>query len=92
MGKVLEIHKYKGDAFMYVVASTNKHSENDVKNDTEKMNNMLSPEMKSEGIHYVFAISTADRMTRKTGEQSTRRAKGKQDTEESGSPLAIVNS
>lgn len=97
MGQVFEIHKYKGDAFMYIVARTNKHSEDYVKNDVEKMNNMLSPEMKVEGIRYVFALGTVDSMTKKTGGRSgSRKGKGnKQATEENSSgssPLVPVGS
>ena len=95
MGQVFEIHKYKGDAFMYVAARTNKHSEEYVKNDVEKMNDMLLPEMKAEGIHYIFALGTVDSMTRrKTSERSARKTKEKQNTEENNSnpPATIVNS
>ncbi len=84
MGQVFEIHKYKGDVFLYVVARTNKHSEDYVKSDVEKMNNMLSPEMKAEGMRYVFALGTVDTIARKAGERA--RKKGKQ--EEENSPLA----
>ena len=88
MERVFEIHKYRADAFLYVVARTNKHSEDYVKNDVEKMNNMLSPEMKAEGIRYVFALGTVDSMAKKTGERT--RKKGKQQESEENSPL--VNS
>jgi hypothetical protein len=96
MGQIFEIHKYKGDAFMYVVARTNKHSEDYVKNDIEKMNNMLSPEMKAEGIHYVFALGTVDSVIKKTGERSARKLRGKQNIVEennnNNSAFASINS
>jgi hypothetical protein len=67
--QVFEIHKYKGDELQYVVARTNKHSEEYVRNDVEKMNSLLTPEMKADGIGYVFALGTVDSMTKKTGER-----------------------
>lgn len=61
MGVVYEIHKYQHDDFQYVVARTNKYSENKVKNDVERMNGMLNVSLRTMGIKYVFAISdTAD--------------------------------
>jgi hypothetical protein len=61
MGLVYEIHKYVHDDFQYVVARTNKYSENKVKNDVERMNGMLNESLKTMGIKYVFVISdTAD--------------------------------
>ena len=61
MGLVYEIHKYQNDDFQYVVARTNKYSENKVKNDVERMNGMLYESLKTMGIKYVFVISdTAD--------------------------------
>jgi len=61
MGVVYEIHKYQHDDFQYVVARTNKYSENKVKNDVERMNGMLNESLKTMGIRYVFVISdTAD--------------------------------
>lgn len=69
MAQVYEIHKYRGESFLYVVARTNKHAEDYVKSDIEKMNNMLTPEMKSEGIRYVFALGTVESMTKKAGEK-----------------------
>jgi hypothetical protein len=61
MGLVYEIHKYQHDDFQYVVARTNKYSENKVKNDVERMNGMLNESLKTMGLRYVFVISdTAD--------------------------------
>jgi hypothetical protein len=57
MGVVYEIHKYLHENFQYVVARTNKYSENKVKNDVERMNAMLSESLKTMGTRYVFAIS-----------------------------------
>jgi hypothetical protein len=76
MGQVFEIHKYRGDSFLYVVARTNKHSEDYVKSDVDKMNNMLTPEMRSEGIRYVFALGTVESMTKKTGDRTRKKEKG----------------
>ena len=67
--QVFEIHRYRGEELQYVVARTNKHSEDYVRSDVEKMNSLLTPEMKAEGIRYVFALGTVDSMTRKTGDR-----------------------
>lgn len=72
--QVFEIHRYRGDEFQYVVARTNKHSEDYVKKDVEKMNSLLSPEMKADGIRYVFALGTVDSMVKKTGEKKKKSA------------------
>ena len=53
-----EIHRYQHDNFEYVVARTNKYTEEQVKNDVGIMNEMLSDEAKSQGIRYVFAIGS----------------------------------
>jgi len=76
MGQVYEIHKYKEESFMYIVARTNKHAEDYVKNDVDRMNNMLTPEMKSEGVRYVFALGTVESMTKKAGERTRKKDKG----------------
>lgn len=74
MSRIYEIHRFKGDEFQYVVARTNKHSEDYVRADVEKMNALLTPEMKSEGIRYVFALGTVDSMNKKTGEKKKKQA------------------
>lgn len=71
--QVFEIHKYRGEELQYVVARTNKHTEDYVRSDVEKMNSLLTPEMKAEGIRYMFALGTVDSMTKKTGDK--KRAK-----------------
>ena len=55
MALLYEIHCYHEDVFQYVVARTNKFSEEKVKKDVEQMNNMLNSELRSKGIRYVFA-------------------------------------
>jgi len=55
MAQFYEIHCYQEDVFQYVVARTNKFSEEKVKKDVEQMNNMLSSELIRKGIRYVFA-------------------------------------
>lgn len=72
LNRVYEIHRYRGEEFLYVVARTNKHSEDYVKSDVEKMNAFLTPEIKAEGIRYVFALGTVDSMARKAGEKKKR--------------------
>jgi hypothetical protein len=73
--QVFEIHKYRGDAFMYIVARTNKHSEAYVRGDIQKMNDMLTPEMKAEGIRYVFALGTIESINKRTGERTRKKDK-----------------
>jgi hypothetical protein len=80
MGRVYEIHKYKGESFLYVVARTNKHAEDNVKGDVDKMNGMLTPEMKSEGIRYVFTFGTVDSMAKKAGDRAKKKDKSVLDT------------
>ena len=75
MGQVYEIHKYRSESFLYVVARTNKHSEDYVRSDVEKMNDMLSPGMRAEGIRYVFALGTVDSMSKKAGDRSRKKEK-----------------
>lgn len=73
MKDVYEIHKYQNGEFQYVVARTNKHSEEKVRNDVDKMNNMLSEEFKSQGINYTFAVGTmADYMKNASKRQKER--------------------
>ncbi|MGB7956455.1 MAG: hypothetical protein WCF23_20980 [Candidatus Nitrosopolaris sp.] len=55
MAQLYEIHCYHEDVFQYVVARTNKFSEEKVKKDIEQMNTMLSSELIRKGIRYVFA-------------------------------------
>ena len=57
MGVKYEIHKYQQDDFQYVVASTNKYSENKVRKDVERMNAMLNESLKALGTRYIFAIN-----------------------------------
>ena len=73
--QVFEIHKYRGDEFMYIVARTNKHSEDYVRADVERMNNMLTPEMRAEGTRYAFALGTIESINRRTGERSRKKGR-----------------
>jgi hypothetical protein len=75
MGQIYEIHKYRGESFLYVVARTNKHQEDYVKSDVERMNEMLSPQIRSEGIRYMFALGTVDGMSKKTGDRTKKKDK-----------------
>ena len=75
MGQVYEIHKYSGESFLYVVARTNKHAEDYVRGDVDRMNGMLTPEMKSEGIRYVFALGTVESMAKKAGDRTKKKDK-----------------
>ena len=58
MPDIYEIHRYQNDSFQYIVATTNKHSEEHVKQDVDHFNAILSHEMKSQGIKYVFAMGS----------------------------------
>ncbi|HEV8405182.1 MAG TPA: hypothetical protein VGQ13_04660 [Nitrososphaera sp.] len=75
MGQVYEIHKYRSESFLYVVARTNKHAEDYVRSDVEKMNDILSPGMRAEGIRYVFALGTVDSMSKKAGDRLRKKEK-----------------
>jgi hypothetical protein len=55
MAQLYEIHCFQEGVFQYVVARTNKFSEEKVKKDVEQMNNMLNSELIKKGIRYVFA-------------------------------------
>jgi hypothetical protein len=57
MGIIFEIHKYQNEDFKYVVARTNKYSENKVRKDVERMNGMLNESLKATGTRYIFAIN-----------------------------------
>jgi hypothetical protein len=59
MANVYEIHRYTGDDFQYIVARTNKYSEEKIRKDVERMNAMLSNELKAQGVRYVFAIGSS---------------------------------
>ena len=69
---VYEIHRYQNENFQYVVARTNKNSEEHVRKDVEKMNAMLSNEMKAQGIKYVFAIGSMSDIIRQRGKKSKK--------------------
>ena len=74
MANVYEIHRYAGDDFQYVVARTNKYAEEKIRKDVERMNAMLSDELKAQGIRYVFAIapSTTDIINTKQASKRER--------------------
>jgi hypothetical protein len=59
MVNVYEIHRYAGDDFQYVVARTHKYAEEKIRKDVERMNAMLSTELKAQGVRYVFAIGSS---------------------------------
>jgi hypothetical protein len=54
MNNIHEIHRYQNDTFQYIVATTNKYTEEQVRQDVERFNAILSNEMKSQGIRYIF--------------------------------------
>jgi hypothetical protein len=69
---VYEIQRYAHDNFQYVVARTNKNTEEQVRKDVEKMNAMLSNEMKAQGIKYVFAIGSMSDMIKQRAKKSKK--------------------
>ena len=69
---VYEIHRYQNENFQYVVARTNKNSEEHVRKDVEKMNAMLSNEMKAQGIKYVFATGSMSDIIKQRGKKSKK--------------------
>ena len=71
---VYEIHRYQHDNFQYIVARTNKYTEEQVRKDIEKMNEMLSEEAKSQGIRYVFAIGSMSDMIKHSTKKTQRGA------------------
>jgi hypothetical protein len=75
MLNVYEIHRYAGDDFQYVVARTNKYAEEKIRKDVERMNAMLSDELKAQGIRYVFAIgsSTTDIIKHQANKQERKK-------------------
>ena len=85
---VYEIHRYQHDNFEYVVARTNKYTEEQVKKDVDKMNEMLSEEAKSQGIRYVFAIGSMSDMIKQRAKKIQRGAGGGEQQSFSNSYLA----
>jgi hypothetical protein len=75
MINVYEIHRYAGDDFQYVVARTNKYAEEKIRKDVERMNAMLSDELKAQGIRYVFAIGSSPTEMINTKQASKRERK-----------------
>ena len=69
---VYEIHRYQNENFQYIVARTNKNSEEQVRKDVEKMNAMLSNEIKAQGIKYVFATGSMSDMIKQRGKKSKK--------------------
>ena len=56
------------------MARTNKHTEEQVRKDTERMNAMLSDEIKGQGIRYIFAIgSTAGTTTKQRSKKDNKK-------------------
>jgi tRNA U34 2-thiouridine synthase MnmA/TrmU len=70
--KVFEIHRYQHDNFQYVVARTNKYTEENVRKDVEKMNLMLSNELKDQGIKYVFSIASISDIVKQYGKKKNK--------------------
>jgi hypothetical protein len=69
MPSIYEIHCYQGEVFQYVVATTNKLSEEKVREDVKKMNHALGSEIHRKGIKYVFAVAANSKAARDLREQ-----------------------
>jgi hypothetical protein len=69
MADSYEIHRYQNDSFQYIVATTNKHAEEHVRQDVDHFNAILSNEMKSQGIKYVFAIGSTHKKNNKNEDE-----------------------
>jgi hypothetical protein len=57
--EIYEIHKYEEGIFKYVVARTNRYPKDKVREDVEKMNQMLTEDLKSRGTRYEFMVGSA---------------------------------
>ena len=66
MIKVYESHRYLNDQFQYVVARTHKHTEEKVFQDVKRMNEILSAELRENGVRYVLAIEDMSASNKKT--------------------------
>lgn len=60
-----EIHRYQNDTFQYVVATTNKHTEEYVRRDVERFNAIMSNEIRSQGIRYVLSAGSTQKSANK---------------------------
>jgi hypothetical protein len=65
MADSYEIHRYQNDTFQYVVATTNKHTEEYVRRDVERFNAILSNEIRSQGIRYVLSTASTQKTANK---------------------------
>ncbi len=68
-----EIHRYTGDDFQYIVARTTKYAEEKIRKDVERMNAMLSDELKAQGVRYVFAIGSSTTEMIKRNKQTNKK-------------------
>lgn len=73
MTGIFEIHRYENEVFQYIVACTDKHSEEKVRGDIAQMNQMMSESLKIHGIKYVFAIGTAANLSKNNGKKKKTR-------------------
>jgi hypothetical protein len=53
------------DQFQYVVARTHKYTEEKVRQDVKRMNEMLSEYHRKSGVRYVFAIEDMSTLNKK---------------------------
>ena len=72
MARVYEIHCYQEEVFQYVVAKTNKLSEEKVREDVDKMNQALGSEINRKGIKYIFVVSANSRSIGEVREQNKK--------------------
>jgi hypothetical protein len=85
-----EIHRYQNDTFQYVVATTNKHTEDYVRRDVERLNAIMSNEIRSQGIRYVLSTgSTQKSANKKDIKRVNEKFKSTEDEVKILSPLEI---
>ena len=85
-----EIHRYQNDAFQYVVATTNKHTEEYVRRDVERFNAIMSNEIRSQGIRYVLSTgSTQKSANKKNIKRENEKLKSTADEVKILSPIEI---
>jgi hypothetical protein len=64
MIKVYEIHRYLNDQFQYVVAHTHKYTEEKVRQDVKRMNEMLSEHHRKTVLDMFLQSKTCQHQTR----------------------------
>jgi hypothetical protein len=91
MVELYEIHRYQNDTFQYVVATTNKHTEEYVRRDVERFNAIMSNEIRSQGIRYVLSTGSPQKSANKKSIKcENEKLKSTADEVKNLSPLEIA--